>query len=108
MPLVIDSTSIIIEDVTDSVVDLDPTAIPPTDMATLNVNLDVAYKLNGCEPEQLRNHLESNIRTAISRGLLVGESPAEVTRFSLDVTEIPYEEVPDEYPDEDDVPVAGA
>ena len=88
-------------------VDLDPIFSPPVDMAALNVNLDITYKLNGCEPEQLRAHVESNIRTAITNGLLVGESPAEVKNFVLDVTEVPYEEVPDEYPPEDDIPIAG-
>jgi len=60
-----------------------------TKVADIRLVLDVTYVLHGERSETLAEELCKNVENAIGRGLLTGETAAEVEAFSIDALPAP-------------------
>ena len=57
-------------------------------MITLQLNLTVCYAPNGVSEDELKSMLRSVVDFATSRGLLTGDTPAEVEEYKASVTTV--------------------
>jgi hypothetical protein len=57
------------------------------DQVVLNVTLRVVYDPNGMTSAELANLLDANLQRAIGNGMLSGDTPAEVDKWTANVTQ---------------------